>query len=303
MYLGKSIALVVVLLISTTCLADISVGALPAAVTLSDLNGDGKSDLVTANLLKGAVIVLFGNGDGMFRAERSFGTGSGPWSVVVGDLNGDGKSDLVIADHGDNTVSVLIGNGNGTFQAKHAFGTGGGPKSVAVGDFNGDGVKDMVTANGTSNTASVLLGAGLTPFWATWPSRRGARPRRRRSGIRHGTACPAEGLPSALDREFMDCARSIITDDAYDLQSVIDPDGFVQGIVGEREVVRIQAGRAPGPDLAPGRSIPEVEKILAFEPRGGRRDPGVLSITNSSFSPNLPCPPPAFPRVTTSRLP
>ena len=174
MYLGKSIALVVVLLISTTCLADISVGALPAAVTLSDLNGDGKSDLVTANLLKGAVIVLFGNGDGMFRAERSFGTGSGPWSVVVGDLNGDGKSDLVIADHGDNTVSVLIGNGNGTFQAKHAFGTGGGPKSVAVGDFNGDGVKDMVTANGTSNTASVLLGAGLTPFWATWPSRRGA---------------------------------------------------------------------------------------------------------------------------------
>ena len=93
-------------------------------VAVGDFNGDGKSDLVTADFSGNTASVLLGNGNGTFQAKQSFGTEAGLSSVAVDDFNGDGKSDLVTADFNGNTASVLLGNGNGTFQAKQSFGTG-----------------------------------------------------------------------------------------------------------------------------------------------------------------------------------
>ena len=53
-------------------------GINPNSVAVADLNGDGKSDLVTADLNDNTASVLLGNGDGTFQAKQSFGTGSGP---------------------------------------------------------------------------------------------------------------------------------------------------------------------------------------------------------------------------------
>ena len=97
---------------------------------MADFNGDGKSDLVTADYTGDTVSVLLGNGNGTFQAKQAFGTGTRPYSVAVGDFNGDGKSDLVTADYWGNTASVLLGNGNGTFQAKQDFDTGTGPPQL-----------------------------------------------------------------------------------------------------------------------------------------------------------------------------
>ena len=66
---------------------------------MGDFNGDGKSDLVTADDSGNTASVLLGNGNGTFQAKQSFGTGTGPHSVAVADFNGDGKSDLVTADY------------------------------------------------------------------------------------------------------------------------------------------------------------------------------------------------------------
>ena len=65
---------------------------------MADFNGDGKSDLVTADSANSTASVLLGNGNGTFQAKQSFGTGSYPVSVAVADFNGDGKRDLVTAD-------------------------------------------------------------------------------------------------------------------------------------------------------------------------------------------------------------
>ena len=141
-------------------------GVRPCVVTVGDLNGDGKSDLVSADEVSGTASVLLGNGNGTFQARQSFGDGNNPHFVAVGDFNSDGKSDLVTADHDDSTVSVLLGNGNGTFQARQSFGTGTYPQDVAVADFNSDGKSDLVTADHNGDTASVLLGNGNGTFQA-----------------------------------------------------------------------------------------------------------------------------------------
>src|ERR1019366_8755229 len=86
-----------------------AVGSCPFSVSEGDFNGDGKSDVVTANECSGTVSVLLGNGDGSFQAQQAYATGSSPYALAVGDLNGDGKPDIAVTSlSGTNTVSVLL---------------------------------------------------------------------------------------------------------------------------------------------------------------------------------------------------
>jgi hypothetical protein len=133
-------------------------------VTVGDVNGDGRLDLITANHGSANASVLLGNGDGTFGAKTDFATGVQPRSVTLSDVNSDGKLDLITANSSSNTVSVLLGNGDGTFQAQATFATGNQPSNVTVGDVNGDGRLDIITANSGTNTASVLLGNGNGTF-------------------------------------------------------------------------------------------------------------------------------------------
>src|SRR5437588_868339 len=64
------------------------------SVALGDVNGDGKLDVVTANLFSSNVSVLLGDGLGGFTASIVGGSIS-PQSVALGDINGDGKLDIV----------------------------------------------------------------------------------------------------------------------------------------------------------------------------------------------------------------
>src|SRR5947208_1769396 len=70
-------------------------GTSPLSLAIGDVNGDGKPDLVTANLDANTVSVLLGTGAGSFGARTDFATGNGPYSVTLGNLNGDGMPDLV----------------------------------------------------------------------------------------------------------------------------------------------------------------------------------------------------------------
>ena len=67
-------------------------------MTTGDFDGDGITDLATANYFNDDVSVLLGNGDGTFAVPLSFAAGDGPISVTTGDFNGDGITDLATAN-------------------------------------------------------------------------------------------------------------------------------------------------------------------------------------------------------------
>ncbi len=139
----------------------ITVGLSPSSVAVGDFNGDGTSDLVTANSGSNNVTILLGNGSGGFtQAGSPIAVGSSPSSVAVGDFDLDGTSDLVTANGGSNTVTILLGNGSGGFTEAPGspITVGSSPSSVAVGAFNVDRRPYLVTANAGSDNVTILLG-------------------------------------------------------------------------------------------------------------------------------------------------
>jgi hypothetical protein len=100
------------------------------AVTLADLDRDGRLDLVAINreeeIFEGAVSLALGRGDGTFGAVQYFGEVAGfPTAVTVADVSSpvastaagdiDGNPDIIaVDDFGE--VSVWVGRGDGTFE-------------------------------------------------------------------------------------------------------------------------------------------------------------------------------------------
>jgi hypothetical protein len=83
------------------------------SVTAADVNGDGRPDLLVANLFGNTISVLRnttapGAATPAFAAQQTFATGSLPHSVTTADVNGDGTPDLLVANPDGNTVSVLL---------------------------------------------------------------------------------------------------------------------------------------------------------------------------------------------------
>src|SRR4051794_35620883 len=72
-------------------------GTTPLAVATGDLNGDGRSDVVTCGNANN-VNVLLSNANGTLQAAQQFATGVAPRSVAVGDVNNDGKRDIITAN-------------------------------------------------------------------------------------------------------------------------------------------------------------------------------------------------------------
>ncbi len=162
------------------------------SVAVADVNGDGKPDLLVANLCSsencldngtGMIGVLLGNGDGTFQSAVSYGSGGlSATSIAVADVNDDGKPDLLVTNYcsgscsGDGVIGVLLGNGDGTFQAAAPYDSGGQTAtSIAVADVNGDGKPDLLVANECTSSSncngivSVLLGNGDGTFKAAAP--------------------------------------------------------------------------------------------------------------------------------------
>ena len=124
-------------------------GSSPEFTLVTDINGDGKPDLVTSATLNFGnstygLFVRLNTGNGTFGVAQQLSSAANPLEIGAGDFNGDGKLDLVLSHCcGDTQLGYFLGNGNGTFQAE-ALVPSQSPAVVRVADFNGDGKPDVL---------------------------------------------------------------------------------------------------------------------------------------------------------------
>jgi hypothetical protein len=157
----------------------------PQGIVLTDVTGDGRADIVTANLDTSDLSLLAGDGSGGFAPAVSLPTDAGPVVVAAGDVDGDGIVDLVTANQTAQTASVLLGTGGGSFAAPANYALYPiqslidympWPWGMTLADVTGDGAPDIVTANTQNDTVSVLPNDGTGRFDAFLNFDTGAHP-------------------------------------------------------------------------------------------------------------------------------
>jgi hypothetical protein len=103
-------------------------GSTPRDVTLADLNGDSKNDILVVNsLTSGTLGILINSTSGApsFAAPTTAAVGDTPRALAVGDPNHDGLVDVVVGNIGSHDLTRLSGQGNGTFTPAATSGPGG----------------------------------------------------------------------------------------------------------------------------------------------------------------------------------
>ena len=148
-----------------------SFDASPAAISGGDLNGDGKTDLVTVNSgggnnNEGTISIGLSDGAGHFTMQPNISvpTAVDPIGPAFADFNKDGKMDLAVPSGFG--FSILLGNGAGGFAPRTHI-TTANSSSIRAADLNADGKVDLAMISAEPNgKASVVLGDGLGGFGA-----------------------------------------------------------------------------------------------------------------------------------------
>ncbi len=123
--------------VGTTLPIPTAVGAVERYLLVTELNGDGKPDVVLGDNASYALYVLLGNGAGGFAAPKQL---YGTWGnyVTAGDYNGDGKLDLA-----SNGLLLALGDGAGNFRVQQ-IPDASTNRFFALLDVNRDGKPDLL---------------------------------------------------------------------------------------------------------------------------------------------------------------
>jgi hypothetical protein len=149
----------------------------PVSVTLADLTGTGKLDIITANSGDNTISILASNGDGTFgTVATTVVVGANPTQVVAGKFDNSGHVSLAVSHNGAGAnqllrgVSLLLGNGNHTgnqiFKAVQEILPNVSATAIVAGNFTeANGLPlDLAVADSSNGTVDLLRNNGKGVF-------------------------------------------------------------------------------------------------------------------------------------------
>ncbi|MFZ1292825.1 MAG: FG-GAP-like repeat-containing protein [Pseudomonadales bacterium] len=152
-------------------------------VRSADFNGDGRSDILTRDLVSGITRIRLMNGVKTLAAGRLAELPENPAVVLItaADFNGDGRADLLYRHRDTGVWSVFTLDGLSVDRAASGATRAGAweqSRWVSSADFNGDGRADLLVRNSQTlkwmlylmdgknvRKSTRLVGAPVSPVW------------------------------------------------------------------------------------------------------------------------------------------
>ena len=127
----------------------------PSAITVGDLDQDGRDDL--ALLAEKELVFIYQTATGVLsEPERVPHTATSPWLVKAVDIDGDKATDIVIVDsEGDHPIHVRFATDEKKLGPEQRFALDM-PHAIAFGQIDGKGGSEILVLEGQSSRARVL---------------------------------------------------------------------------------------------------------------------------------------------------
>ncbi|MBI4752950.1 VCBS repeat-containing protein [Candidatus Desantisbacteria bacterium] len=166
----------------------------PYGLSMGDINGDSRNDIVVANLGAESISIftwlanvpksyyclyhsfsfarkmtLRLEGDKIF-AHIIYPVDKMPFGVDIGDMNMDGSQDVVCVNYQSGNMNVFLQE-NSVLKPSGTMTTGPNPTSVRCGDIDGDGLTELISSSLGGGSLSVFTLSGLMGTYTTKDSR------------------------------------------------------------------------------------------------------------------------------------
>jgi hypothetical protein len=138
---------------------DFTTGNEPYNIAAGDIDGDGKTDLISTNFGSISIFLNTGNGSISFANKIDFTTGTSPLGISVADLDGDSKLDIVVSSFDNGTCSVFLNTstvGSISFAPQVIFPVWTQIRNISINDFDADGKLDVAIVRTGNDSVSVL---------------------------------------------------------------------------------------------------------------------------------------------------
>jgi hypothetical protein len=151
-------------------------GVGPYEVSVGDLNGDQRPDLVVNNYDGQTISVYLNTGNGHFAPQVQYATG---WdlSTAIADFDKDGDNDLAIADFKEHSITILRNDGNGAFSNREDMFVGAFPRCIVPTVLSKDGSVDLALILSSASQVVLLKNDGTGHFTALDSCQIGVNPK------------------------------------------------------------------------------------------------------------------------------